>query len=456
MHTLFEPFKIKMVESLRTTTEQERKEILTNAHYNPFLIKADDVMIDFLTDSGTGCMSDQQWAAIMKGDEAYAGSKSFFKFETIVKKLTGFKHIIPTHQGRAAEKILFSVMVKEGDSVPNNNHFDTTRANIEFNKAEAVDLVIEEGKHPEIYHPFKGNMDVDKLGQYLEDNKGKIPVGMLTITNNAGGGQPVSMQNIREVSALYRSHGIPFFIDACRFAENAYFIKMREEGYADKSILEIVQETFSYADGCTMSAKKDGMANIGGFLAMNDDEHAMNSRNVLILTEGFPSYGGLAGRDLEAIAIGLEEVLEEDYLKYRLRTAEYMGEQLTKAGVDIVQPTGGHAIFINAKTFYPHIPAMEFPGQVLVCELYKKGGLRGVEIGSVMFGKKSADGTEQPSAMELVRLAFPRRTYTQSHFDYSVEIITSVFKERDAAKGLKIIWQPPFLRHFTCHFEPVS
>lgn len=456
MKTLFEPFKIKMVEALKTTTETERVEILKSAKYNPFLIRAEDVMIDFLTDSGTGCMSDQQWAAIMRGDEAYAGSKSFFRFEEVVRDLTGYKHIIPTHQGRAAEKILFSVMVEPGQSVPNNNHFDTTRANIEFLKAEAVDLVIDEGKQPQTYHPFKGNMDLNKLEQYLEKNSSNVPIGMLTVTNNAGGGQPVSMENIREVSKLYKRFNIPFFLDACRFAENAYFIKMRESGYENRSIKSIVQETFSYADGCTISAKKDGMVNIGGVLAFNDDDAAMQARNMLILTEGFPSYGGLAGRDLEALAVGLQEVLEEDYLKYRLRTAEYMGEELTRAGIQIVQPTGGHAIFIDAKAFYEHIPAEQYPGQVLVCELYKKGGLRGVEIGSVMFGGKDEAGNEVPSPMELVRLAFPRRTYTQSHFDYAADIIKEVYRERASAKGLKIVWQPPFLRHFTCHFEEVG
>ncbi len=457
MKTLIEPFKIKMVESIKQTTEQERVLILKDVHYNPFLIKSEDVLIDFLTDSGTGAMSDKQWGAIMTGDEAYAGSKSFFKFESMVKKITGFKHIIPTHQGRAAERILFSVMVKKGDVVPNNNHFDTTRANIEFNKAEAVDLVIPEGRIPELEHPFKGNMDITKLEKFLAENHRKIPLGMVTVTNNTIGGQPVSMENIRETSRLYKKYKIPFFIDACRFAENAYFIKLREKGYQDKSVFEIACEIFSYADGCTMSAKKDGMVNIGGFLAMNSDDLAINARNLLILTEGFPSYGGLAGRDLEALAVGLEEVLDEDYLKYRLRTAEYMGEKLIKAGVNIIRPAGGHAIFLDAKSFYHHIPQSQYPGQVLSCEIYKKGGIRGVEIGSVMFGKK-IEGTdrERPASMELLRLAFPRRVYTQSHFDYAIEAIIETFKERDRAKGLKITWEPPFLRHFTARFEPVQ
>ena len=457
MNIIIEPFRIKMVEPIRQTTEKEREEILKKAFYNPFLIKSDDILIDFLTDSGTGAMSDKQWAALMQGDESYAGSRSFYRFESVVKKITGFKHVIPTHQGRAAERILFSIMVSKGDIVPNNTHFDTTRANIEFNDAEAVDLVIPEGKIPELEHPFKGNMDLEKLEQLLEKHHERIPLGMITITNNSGGGQPVSMENIREVSRLLHKYNIPFFIDACRFAENAYFIKLREKGYEDKSVLEIAQEMFSYADGCTMSAKKDGLVNIGGFLAMNDEELAMKARTLLILTEGFPSYGGLAGRDLEALAVGLEEVLNEDYLKYRLRTAEYMGERLIEAGISIIRPTGGHAVYIDAKAFYPHIPPSQFPGQTLVCELYKKGGIRGVEIGSVMFGKKDKEtGEEIPAPMELVRLAFPRRVYTQSHFDYAILKIIETFKERDKARGMKIVWEPPFLRHFTAKFEPVE
>ncbi len=457
MSIIIEPFRIKVVEPIRQTTEEERKEILKNAHYNPFMIKSDDILIDFLTDSGTGAMSDRQWGALMQGDESYAGSRSFFRFESVVKKITGFKHIIPTHQGRAAERILFSIMVNKGDIVPNNTHFDTTRANIEFNDAEAVDLVIPEGKIPELEHPFKGNMDLEKLEELLERYHDRIPLGMITITNNSGGGQPVSMENIKEVSKLLHKYNIPFFIDACRFAENAYFIKLREKGYEDKSVLEIVQEIFSYADGCTMSAKKDGLVNIGGFLAMNDDELAMKARTLLILTEGFPSYGGLAGRDLEALAVGLEEVLNEDYLRYRLRTAEYMGERLVEAGISIIRPTGGHAVYIDAKAFYPHIPPSQFPGQTLVCELYRKGGIRGVEIGSVMFGKKDKDTEKEiPAPMELVRLAFPRRVYTQSHFDYAIEKIIETFKDREQAKGMKIVWEPPFLRHFTAKFEPVN
>jgi tryptophanase len=391
------------------------------------------------------------------GDESYAGSRSFFRFEGMVKKITGYAHVIPTHQGRAAERILFSNTVKEGQIVPNNTHFDTTRANIEFNKADALDLVIAEGKIPESEHPFKGNIDLHKLEALLEKEHQRIPLGILTVTNNSGGGQPVSMENIREASRLFKKFQIPMFLDACRFAENAYFIKIREEGYGDKSILEIAQEMFSYADGCTMSAKKDGMVNIGGFLALNNDDLAMHARNLLILTEGFPSYGGLAGRDLEALATGLEEVLEEDYLRYRLRTAEYVGERLLAGGVHIIRPTGGHAVYIDAKAFYPQIPPDRFPGQVLVCELFRIGGIRGVEIGSVMFGKKDPETAEEiPAGMELVRLAFPRRVYTQSHFDYTVEVILETFRQREKARGLRITWEPPFLRHFTSHFEPID
>jgi tryptophanase len=457
MKTLIEPFKIKMVEPIKQTTERQRTQILKGAHYNPFMIRAEDVLIDFLTDSGTGAMSDRQWGALLQGDEAYAGSKSFFRFEKMVRNITGFKHIIPAHQGRAAERILFSVMVRESDMVPNNTHFDTTRANIEYNRADAVDFVIPEGKVPDFEHPFKGNMDIAKLEKFLSKYHRNVPLGMTTITNNAGGGQPVSMQNIRETSRLYKKYGIPFFIDACRFAENCYFIKLREKGYGKKQVLQIAREIFSYADGCTVSAKKDGMVNIGGFLALNSDDIAMQARNLLILTEGFPSYGGLAGRDLEALAVGLEEVLHHDYLKYRLRTAEYMGEKLVQAGVSIIRPTGGHAIFIDAKSFYPQIPPSQYPGQVLSCELYRKGGIRGVEIGSVMFGKKK-EGTKEevPPPMELVRLAFPRRVYTQSHFDYAIETIIEIFKKRRDRVGFRIIWEPPLLRHFTAKFAPVD
>jgi tryptophanase len=446
MKTLFEPFKIKAIEHIRQTSQKEREVILAQAFYNPFLIKAEDVLIDFLTDSGTAAMSDKQWAALMEGDESYAGSRSFYHFEKVVKEITGFRYVIPTHQGRAAERILFALTTKPGDVVPNNTHFDTTRANIEFNKAEAIDLVIPEGKVPEVIHPFKGNIDVVKLAQLLEKNSKHIPLGMITITNNSGGGQPVSMENIRETSQLFKKYKIPFFIDACRFAENAYFIKLREKGYATKSILEISQEMFSYADGCTMSAKKDGLVNSGGFLALNDDALTEKIKNLSILTEGFPTYGGMTGRDMNSLAVGLKEVLEESYLKYRIRTAEYMGEKLLAAGVSIIRPTGGHAVYIDAHHFYPHIQKQQFPGQALVCELYTKGGVRAVEMGSVMF---------QNHPMELVRLAFPRRTYTQSHFDYAIEVIIECFKERDKARGIKISWEPPYLRHFSAHFERI-
>ncbi len=456
MKTLFEPFRIKMVESIRKTTLPERIQILEQAHYNPFLIRSEDVMIDFLTDSGTGSMSDHQWAAIMLGDESYAGSKSYYHFRDTVKEITGFKHIVPTHQGRAAERILFECLVKPGDVVPNNTHFDTTRANIEYAEAQALDIPIPEGLLPSVSIPFKGNLDLDQLRELLARTDIHIPLAMITITNNAEGGQPVSMENIRETSRIMRDKGIPFFLDACRFAENAYFIQRDEPGYQDKTIDEICREMFSYADGCTMSAKKDGMANIGGFLAVNNDELATNARNLLILTEGFPSYGGLAGRDLEALAVGLREAMQPDYLEYRIRTVAYMGERLVKRGIDIVQPTGGHAIFIDAGRFYPHLDKSLYPGQVLVCELYRIGGIRSVEIGSVMFGKQNADGSEDEYlGPELVRLAFPRRTYTQSHFDYAIEVIAEAFQNRKMSKGLRIVKQPKFLRHFTAHFAPV-
>ena len=455
--TIIEPFKIKSVEPIRFTTKEEREKILINAGYNPFLIHADDVLIDLLTDSGTSAMSSKQWAGIQDGDESYAGSKSFYRFEEAVRKITGMKYIIPTHQGRAAEKILFSIKGGKGKFIPNNTHFDTTRANVEFSGAEAVDLLNEKGKHPEIRDDFKGNMDVDKLEEFIkETGKENIPLCMITITNNSGGGQPVSMQNIRDVKSLLKKYDIPLFIDACRFAENAYFIKKREKGYADKPLLEIAQEIFSYADGVTMSAKKDGLANIGGFLAMNDPDLAMQCRNLLIVTEGFPTYGGLAGRDLEAIAQGLEEVLDEHYLQYRIRSVEYLGEKLVSAGVPIIEPPGGHAIYLDAKRFLPNIPPEEFPGQSIVCALYVEGGIRAVEIGSVMFGKYDSNGKLIPPPMELVRLAIPRRVYTQSHIDYVLEVILEVFKNRNSLKGYKITYEAPMLRHFTARFEKID
>jgi tyrosine phenol-lyase len=455
--TIIEPFKIKSVEPIKFTTKEEREKILKDAGYNPFLIHADDVLIDLLTDSGTSAMSSKQWAGIMDGDESYAGSKSFFRFEGAVNKITGMKNIIPTHQGRAAEKILFSIVGGSGKYIPNNTHFDTTRANVEFTGAEAVDLLNEEGKHPEIRADFKGNMDVEKLEAFIkEKGKENIPVCMLTITNNSGGGQPVSMQNIKDVKEVCKKNNIPLFIDACRFAENAFFIRKREKGYAEKSLLEIAQELFSYADGVTMSAKKDGLANIGGFLAMNDPELAMKCRNLLIVTEGFPTYGGLAGRDLEAVAQGLEEVLDEHYLNYRIRSVEYLGEKLIAAGVPIIEPPGGHAIYLDAKRFLPDIPSVEFPGQSIVCALYIEGGIRSVEIGSVMFGKYDKNEKLIPPPMELVRLAIPRRVYTQSHIDYVLEIILEVFKNRKSLKGYKIVYEAPMLRHFTARFEQLK
>ena len=454
MKTIIEPFKIKSVEPIRFTTKEEREKLLKAAGYNPFLLHADDVLIDLLTDSGTSAMSSEQWAGIMRGDESYAGSKSFYNFEDAVRRITGMKFIIPTHQGRAAEKILFSITGGPGKYFPNNTHFDTTRANIEFTGSEAVDLLNETGKHPEIRADFKGNMDIEKLESFIkEKGKENIPLCMITITNNSGGGQPVSMQNIRDVKKLLERYNIPLFIDACRFAENAYFIKKREKGYSGKSALEIAWEIFSYADGVTMSAKKDGLVNIGGFLAMNDENLAMQCRNLLIVTEGFPTYGGLAGRDLEAVAQGLSEILDEHYLQYRIRSVEYLGEKLISAGVPIIEPPGGHAIYLDAKRFLPHIPPEQFPGQSIVCSLYIEGGIRGVEIGSLMFGKYDKSGRLIPPAMELVRLAIPRRVYTQSHIDFVSEVVIEVFKKRDSLKGYKIIYEAPMLRHFTARFQ---
>lgn len=455
--TIIEPFKIKSVEPIRFTTREEREILLKKAGYNPFMLHSDDVLIDLLTDSGTSAMSAKQWAGIMEGDEAYAGSKSFYRFEAVVRSITQMKHIIPTHQGRAAEKILFSIIGGPGKYFPNNTHFDTTRANIEFTGSEAVDLLNEVGKHPEIRADFKGNMDIEKLEAFIKE-KGpeNIPICMITVTNNSGGGQPVSMQNIKDTKAVCKKYGIPLFLDACRFAENAYFIKLREKGYENKTPLEIAQEMFSYADGVTMSAKKDALVNIGGFLALNDDELAMKCRNLLIVTEGFPTYGGLAGRDLEAVAQGLLEVLDEHYLQYRIRSVEYLGEKLIASGVPIIEPPGGHAIYIDAKRFTPHIPPEQYPGQSIVCELYIEGGVRAVEIGSVMFGKYDNRGKLIPPMMELVRLAIPRRVYTQSHIDYLIEVISEVYNRRKDLKGYKITYEAPILRHFTAKFEPID
>jgi tryptophanase len=457
MNTIIEPFKIKSVEPIYFTTKEQRKSILDTAAYNPFRIHANDVLIDLLTDSGTSAMSSNQWAGIMLGDESYAGSTSFFKFDSAVKDITGLPLVIPTHQGRAAEKILFTILGGKGKYFLSNTLFDTTRANIEFSGADGIDLVCEEGKHPSIPAPFKGNMNVAALRDEIKRiGSVNIPLIILTITNNSGGGQPVSMENIKETSAVCKEFGIPLFIDACRFAENAYFIKMREEGYANVSVPDIVKEMFSYADGCTMSAKKDAFANIGGFLAMRDMELAIRCRNLLIITEGFTTYGGLAGRDLEAIAIGLYEVMDEHYLQYRIRTTEYLTNKLIQAGVPVMQPAGGHAVYLDAKEFLPHIPVEQYPGQSLVCALYLEGGIRSVEIGSLMFGKYDAAGKLIPSAMELVRLAIPRRVYTQSHIDYVAEVIIEVFKNRNQITGLKILEETPLLRHFTAKLQPIG
>jgi tryptophanase len=454
--TIMEPFRIRSVEPIRFTTLQERTQALARAGYNPFLLHSEDVLIDLLSDSGTGAMSARQWAGMIASDEAYAGASSFYKFEAAVQDITGFKHVIPTHQGRAAEHILFTSIAGPGDVVPNNTHFDTTRAHVEHVGAEPRDLVVAEGLQPQLLHPFKGNMDLEALEKTLRDiGRERIPVIMLTVTNNSGGGQPVSMANVRAVSALARSHGIPFFLDACRFAENSWFIKTREAGYGDKTPLEIAREMFGYADGCTMSAKKDGMANIGGFLALNDDALAAKCRNLEILTEGFPTYGGMAGYDMEAIAQGLYEALDPHYLRYRIRAMAYLGEKLTSAGIPIVQPTGGHAVYLDARAMLPHIPPAAYPAWSFNNALYLLGGVRGVEIGTVMFGLQ-ADGTERPAAMELVRLAFPRRAYTQSHVDYVAEVILEAYAQREHLPGHRIVWQAPTLRHFTARMEPLA
>ncbi len=457
MKTIIEPFKIKSVEPIKFTTIGEREKILIEAGYNPFMIHSEDVLIDLLTDSGTSAMSSKQWAGIMDGDESYAGARSFYRFEKIAKEITGFKYIIPTHQGRAAEKILFTILGGKGKHIPNNTHFDTTRANIEYSGAQAYDLLTPIGKDTSAIDDFKGNMDIKKLEQFIEE-KGKenIPLIMITVTNNAGGGQPVSMENIRSVKNLASKHGIPLFFDACRFAENAYFIKKREKDYQNKTVKEIAQEMFSYADGCTMSAKKDALVNMGGFIGLNDDTLAMKARNILIITEGFPTYGGLAGRDLEAMAQGLEEILDENYLTYRIRSVEYLGEKLVENGVPILQPAGGHAIYIDAKRFANHIPPQHYPGQSIVCEIYRVGGIRTVEIGSVMFGKTDKKtGKFIPSEMELVRLAIPRRVYTQSHIDYVIECVNEVYRQRNRLPGYRITYEAPMLRHFTARFEPI-
>jgi tyrosine phenol-lyase len=449
IRTIIEPFRIKSVEPIRGTTRAERQKLIQDAGYNLFLVPSEAILIDLLTDSGTSAMSTEQWAAMMRGDESYAGSPSFTRFRSSVQAIFGFQHVIPTHQGRAAERILFNVMCKRGDIVPNNTHFDTTRANCEFVGAHAVDIPIPEAKQPAHLHPFKGNMDTTRLAELIEREGAKrIPLVMLTVTNNSGGGQPVSLANIREVKQICKKHGIPLYIDACRFAENAYFIKLREPGYADKTPREIAREIFSHADGCTMSAKKDGLANIGGFLCTNDDILAQQEKDLLILTEGFPTYGGLAGRDLDAIAVGLNEALEEDYLNYRIASTAFLGNHISSDGVPIVLPPGGHAIYIDARASLPHIPVSQFPGVALAVELYLEGGIRSVEIGTLMFGEHAT--------MDLVRLAIPRRVYTQSHIEYVVEVILDVWRRRETICGYELVHHAPFLRHFTARLKPVA
>jgi tryptophanase len=453
MKTIIEPHRVKMVEPIRLTDRDERERLIEKAHYNLFLLHADDVIIDLLTDSGTSAMSSEAWGAMMRGDESYAGARSWYRFRDTVKDIFGFEQVVPTHQGRAAERILFSVMVEPGSVVPNNTHFDTTRANIEFCGGKAVDLPCAEAADLESDAPFKGNMDIAALEKLVaEEGPGKIPLIMVTITNNSGGGQPVSMANIREISRIAREVGIPFYVDACRFAENAYFIKLREPGYENSSVIDIAREIFALADGCTMSAKKDAFANIGGFLCTNDAELAQRERNILILTEGFPTYGGLAGRDLEAIAVGLREILDEHYLDYRLLSTRYVVNGLLDSGIPVVAPAGGHAVYLDARRFLPHIEPLHYPGQALAVELYIEAGIRGCEIGTVMFGMDPHSGTEQPARSDLVRLAIPRRVYTQSHMDYVLEAIQYVWERRDAIRGMRIVEAPQFLRHFTAHF----
>jgi tryptophanase len=454
MKTIIEPFKIKMVESIQLTTPRQRDDLISAAHYNPFMLRAEDVIIDLLTDSGTSAMSADAWAAMMRGDESYAGARSWYRFRDTVKDIFGFEQIIPTHQGRAAERILFSVVVKPGSIIPNNTHFDTTRANIEFCGGTPVDIPCAEASDLDSDFPFKGNIDLLALEEIVaKEGPDRIPLIMVTVTNNSGGGQPVSMANIREISRIAKSAGIPFYIDACRFAENAHFIKRREPGYENTATIDIAREMFSYADGCTMSAKKDAFANIGGFLCTNDSTLAQQERNLLILTEGFPTYGGLAGRDLDAIAVGLREILDENYLDYRLLSTRYVVQHLREAGIPVVAPAGGHAVYLDAKRFLPHVEPLQYPGQSLAVELYREAGIRGVEIGSVMFGADPQTGEERAARLELLRLAIPRRVYTQSHMDYVLEGINLVWERRDDIRGMRIVRAPKFLRHFTAEFD---
>ncbi len=454
MKTIIEPFRIKVVEPIRITTVEERRALLERAGWNLFAIHSEDVIIDLLTDSGTSAMSAEQWGAVMRGDESYAGSPSYYRFETAVRELMQFRHVIPTHQGRAAEAILFSIVGGPGRIIPSNTHFDTTRGNIEATGARAVDLITREAHDTDARHPFKGNIDLERLEKLLEESADSVPLVMLTVTNNAGGGQPVSLANIRATAEIAHRYGKSLVIDGCRFAENAWFIKCREPGQESRSVPDIVRDMFSVADGMTMSAKKDAFANIGGWLATNDDKLAAAARNRLILTEGFPTYGGLAGRDLEAIAVGLHEIVDEQYLRYRVRTNEYIGEKLLGLGVPIVQPVGGHAVFVDARRFLPHIPPLEYPGQSLAVALYEAGGIRACEIGTVMFGL-GPDGVEQAADMDLVRLAMPRRVYTQSHADYMIEVFEEVVSRKGELRGLRIVSQPAQLRHFTARFEPI-
>ena len=450
--TIIEPFRIHSVEPIRMTTREEREQELERAGYNLFNVPGPRVLVDLLTDSGTGAMSSEQWAGLQRGDESYAGSASWFRFRDAVQELFPFEHVIPTHQGRAAEKILFSALGGEGRTIPNNTHFDTTRANVEFSGAEALDLPVSAALVPSTLHPFKGNMDVDALRRVLAE--ADVPVVFVTVTNNSGGGQPVSIENLRAVREACDAAGVPLFLDACRFAENAWFVKLREDGYADTPVADIVREMASLADGMTMSAKKDPLGNIGGWLALNDDGLAEQCRNLLILTEGFPTYGGMAGRDMDALAQGLREAVDEDYLRYRIRSTAYLGEALDRAGIPVVLPVGGHAVYIDARAFLPQIPPLEYPGQALAVALYLEGGIRGCEIGTVMFGRQP-DGSEQPAAMDLVRLAIPRRTYTQSHVDYVIEVCEYVAERAAELRGLEIVEQPPVLRHFTARFAPL-
>jgi tyrosine phenol-lyase len=459
--TIFEPFRIKTVEPLRMTTREERVNLLAAADWNLFRIAADDILIDLLTDSGTGAMSAEQWAALNRGDESYAGSRSWFRFEARVRELTGFRHIIPTHQGRAAERILFTCLGVAGKAVINNTHFDTTRANVEVLGGFAVDIPVPAARIPSDESPFKGNIDLAALERLLDSAAAGAspPVAcvMMTVTNNSGGGQPASLENLRAASEISRSHGVPFYLDACRFAENAWFIKTREPGCADRTVESIAREMFSLADGATFSAKKDGLANIGGFLAAHDDRLARQEEELLILTEGFPTYGGLAGRDLEAIAVGLTEVVDEDYLRYRTASTRYLGEGLMRAGMPIVRPPGGHAIYVDAGAFLPHIPSRELPAQALACAFYIEGGVRGVEIGTLMFGGRDpATGEERLAPLELLRLAIPRRVYTQSHIDYLLEVAGLVAAQRDTLRGLRIVEQAAHLRHFTARLAPLA